>query len=179
VVAPLRFAPRRPLLLSLDKDSAAPIGGMARSECVSPLRQCLVPRMTRRQTNPFLLRSLAEPTRQEHAYFTRWGTEQIPTIFVSLPDDQFDPGLAQASVALSLWGRRMGTPVLMNNPGCRRDVVAGHDEGPRCQRNLRQKYKTNHSCSDAAVNWVTPPSSHDVLLPVSEAVFTWISTVGR
>ena len=53
----------RTLDRALDRDSAAPVGGMAGSERLSPLRQCFVPWVTGRQTNPFLLRSLAEPAR--------------------------------------------------------------------------------------------------------------------
>lgn len=39
--------------------------------------------------------------------------------------------------------------------------------------------RTTHSCSDAATSSAIPPSGHDVVLPVSEAVLTWTSIVGR
>ena len=44
--ASLRFAPRRPLRLSLDRDSAAPIGAMAGSECWSATRAYYWPIVT-------------------------------------------------------------------------------------------------------------------------------------
>jgi hypothetical protein len=57
----VRVASRRPLHLSLARDSGATYWGMARIERLSPSRQRLVPRVTRWQANPFLSRSLAEP----------------------------------------------------------------------------------------------------------------------
>jgi hypothetical protein len=119
----------------------APVGGMATTEHLSPTRQCCVPWVIGRQAHAFLLRSLAEPGREKHIHFAGRSPQQIPTIFIPLPDDHFNPGLAQASVTLSLGSGRIGAPILMHDPRGGRDMVAGYDEASGCQRKLRQEHK--------------------------------------
>jgi hypothetical protein len=72
---------------------------MAKSKRLPPDGQLVIPWLARRQANSLLLATLAQPTRVRHRHRARRDPQQIPTVFVSLPDDQLDSDPAQRFTA--------------------------------------------------------------------------------
>lgn len=88
---------------------------------------------------------------QQDGYRVSWGTQEVPAVLVSLPDNQMDPGLAQSALR-----RPCGAAGSVRQFWCTIHVAAetwsrGTTNALGASGRLGSRTKTNHSCCEAAV----------------------------